>query len=540
MKKIKNLQHNTSNNHEVAVIGMGCHFPGGIESPEQFKDFLLAHGDGVCEVPAERWDINSHYSINKKAKGKTYVKHAAFLERDIFQFDPMPFDIPPIEALQMDPQQRLLLETTWASVEDAGIPIEDFKGSKTGVFMGGFTLDYREHIASSLEVERINAHSAVGASMTVLSNRISYTFNLNGPSMTIDTACSSSLVAIHQACRALQSNECDMALAGGVNLMLTPSTNIIMCKGGFLAEDGRSKAFDSAADGYGRGEGAGIILLKPLKAAQRDGDRIHAVISATGVNQDGKTEGMPMPNADAQTELASQVLSMSGFEAADVGYFEAHGTGTKAGDPLEIHALSKVYKSDERGLLPIGSVKTNIGHTEAAAGIASIIKSCLSVQSRTIFPQRSLNKPNPDINFTQCGVRVATEAEAWPNKGIAVAAVNSFGYGGTNAHALVREYVEEVDDVEKVKGASNERDTPSQHFAANNLIKSVSPESMVYLPLSASSSEGLQCYADNIATMLKGFDKPKAQQEHQQKLQQLASNLSHKRSHHRHRVVACR
>lgn len=511
----KNPQINKS---EIAVIGIGCCFPGGVESPEAFKEFLLNKGDGVIDVPEDRWDVNLHYSPNKKAKGKTYVKRGAFLQRDVFQFDPMPFDIPPIEAVQMDPQQRLLLETTWSCVENAGIPLDEFKGSQTGVYIGGFTLDYREHVASALQVDKINAHTAVGASMTVLSNRISYTFDLHGPSLTIDTACSSSLVALHQASLALANGDCSMALAGGVNLMLSPSTNIIMCKGGFLAEDGRSKAFEASADGYGRGEGAGVVLLKSLADAQRDGDRIYAVIAASGTNQDGKTEGMPLPNPVAQSELAGEVLEASGLAASEVAYFEAHGTGTKAGDPLELKALSHVYKDDQRGDLRVGSVKTNIGHTEAAAGIAGIIKACLSVQSRTIFPQRTFNNPNPDIPFEELGVKVAADPEAWPTEGTAIAAVNSFGYGGTNAHAIIKEYVAK----EHSTGHSNSYDV-------SNLDAEESLEKELFFPISATSEKGLVEYANTLAKRIdtKDFD-----------LAELSSELIHRRSHHRFRGIA--
>nr|VFJ50256.1 MAG: Acyl transferase domain-containing protein [Candidatus Kentron sp. FW] len=428
---------------QIALIGIGCRLPGGVSNPEELKAFLHARGDGVKDVPADRWSLDLFHDPEESAPGKTYTKQAGFLEQDIFTFDPAPFGISPREAERLDPQQRLLHEVTWEALEDAGIPMERLKGSNTGVYIGGFMLDYQSIVAASRH--RVDIHTATGMSHTVLSNRLSYTFDLHGPSFTVDTACSSSLVTTHLACRGLIDGECDLAIAGGVNVMLSPLTPIVMSKGQFLSKDGRSKAFDARADGYGRGEGVGLIVLKRLEEAIADNDRIYAVILGTGINQDGRTDGLPMPNGEAQERLCETVLSSAGIEPWQVGYVEAHGTGTPIGDPTEARALGAAYcQHRARGEpLLIGSLKTNFGHLEAAAGVTGLIKAALSVYHREIFPQRALDTPNPDIPFDDLNLRVSLESQPWPHhEGPAIAAINSFGYGGANAHALIGEYLD--------------------------------------------------------------------------------------------------
>nr|VFJ71878.1 MAG: epothilone polyketide synthase D [Candidatus Kentron sp. FW] len=427
----------------IALIGIGCRLPGGVSNPEELKAFLHAHGDGVKDVPADRWSLDLFHDPEESAPGKTYTKQAGFLEQDIFTFDPAPFGISPREAERLDPQQRLLHEVTWEALEDAGIPMDRLKGSNTGVYIGGFMLDYQSIVAANRH--RVDIHTATGMSHTVLSNRLSYTFDLRGPSFTVDTACSSSLVTTHLACRGLIDGECDLAIAGGVNIMLSPLTPIVMSKGQFLSKDGRSKAFDARADGYGRGEGVGLIVLKRLEKAIADNDRIYAVILGTGINQDGRTDGLPMPNGEAQERLCETVLSSAGIEPWQVGYVEAHGTGTPIGDPTEARALGAAYcQHRARGEpLLIGSLKTNFGHLEAAAGVTGLIKAALSVYHREIFPQRALDTPNPDIPFDDLNLRVSLESRPWPHhEGPAIAAINSFGYGGANAHALIGEYLD--------------------------------------------------------------------------------------------------
>jgi len=424
----------------VAIVGIGCRLPGGISGPKDLVAFLSAHGDAVTEIPQNRWSVDLYHDPQKDAPGKAYVKHGGFLTQDVFEFDPAPFGISPREADRLDPQQRLLLEVAWEALEDASIPIERIRGTNTSVFMGGFTLDHQNLLYSEDNRRLLDAHTAVGASLTILSNRISYTFDLHGPSMTVDTGCSSSLVATHLAYRSVAYDGCELSIVGGANVMISPATMVTMCKGQFLAADGRSKSFSAAADGYGRGEGAGVIVLKRLDSALRDGNRIYAVLRASGVNQDGRTDAMPVPSEDAQRALADSVRKAAGLAPGDIGYIEAHGTGTRVGDPIEARAIGSVYGAMRSTPARIGSIKTNIGHLEAGAGITGLIKAALSVHTRTILPQRDVGVPNPDIPFERLGLQVAAEAEPWPLPGVAHAAVNSFGYGGTNAHVIVSEW----------------------------------------------------------------------------------------------------
>ena len=429
---------NPASQSPIAVIGLGCRFPGGAHDPEAYLRFLEASGDGIVAQPTDRWSPEL-YSDADGSPGRTEVRHGGFLQQDIFSFEPAFFGISPREAASLDPQQRLLLEVTAEAFVDAGLPTGDLAGSPTGVFIGGFTLDSMLGRFSANNQDDIDNHTATSSSMTLLSNRLSYAFDLRGPSMTVDTACSSSLVALHLATEALRRGECSVAVAGGVNVMLLPYYQVVMSKGHFLAPDGRSKTFEADADGYGRGEGAGVVVLKPLAQALADGDRIPAGIRATGINQDGATDGIPMPNPDAQQELIEQTCARGGVDPASVGYVEVHGTGTRAGDPIETGAVGRVYGSGSRRRrpLPIGSVKASIGHLEAAAGVAGLIKAILAVRERKILPHRPLRRPNPEIPFQALGLRVPQELEPWPMAGPARAAINSFGYGGTNAHVIV-------------------------------------------------------------------------------------------------------
>ncbi|WP_078316013.1 type I polyketide synthase [Mycobacterium sp. D16Q16] len=423
----------------VAIIGIGCRFPGGIEDADSFWEFVLRRGDAVADIPKDRWDADKYYDPDPDTPGRMYTRRGSFLTQGFRRFDADFFGISHREAAVLDPQQRLLLETSWEALDDAGIAGKAL-GGKVGTFIGGFMNDNMVSRALARNLEKINNFAAFSASQTLLSNRIAHALDLWGPSMTVDTACSSSLVTTHLAVRAVASGECDVALAGGVNAMFQPETFITMCKGRFLAADGRCKSFDAAADGYGRGEGVGVVVLKNLEQAQRDGDRIYAVIRGSGVNQDGRTIALPVPNPVSQQRLAEQVLEEAGVDPALVGYIEAHGTGTSVGDPLEAEALGHSYGQAAGRTQPllIGSVKNNFGHTEAAAGVAGLIKAALTVQRRTVLPQVVLDKLNPAIPFDELGIRIPTEVQTYPDLGApAYAAVNSFGYGGTNAHVLV-------------------------------------------------------------------------------------------------------
>ncbi|MFI9507814.1 SDR family NAD(P)-dependent oxidoreductase [Nocardia sp. NPDC052566] len=423
---------------EVAIVGIGCRFPGGVHDAPSFWEFLVNKGDGVTEIPPDRWNVEKYYDPDPDAPGRMYTRRGGFLTESLWDFDPDFFGISPREASIMDPQQRMLLEVAWEALDDAGLAAR-VSGQPVGVYVGAFTSDSAiGRVGMDARME-ISGHTPMSYTFTLLSNRISYVLNLSGPSMTIDTACSSSLVALHQAAQAISAGECDLALAGGVNAMLQPETFVSMSKGRFLAADGRSKAFDAAADGYGRGEGAGIVVLKRLDAALRDGDRIYAVVRGTGVNQDGKTPAIPVPNPQAQENLARRVCLEAGVAPERVAYVEAHGTGTPVGDPLEMSALGKVYGAVPGRQVPlaVGSVKASIGHLEAAAGIAGVIKAALTVHHRTIVPQGWLEHPNPDIPFDELNIAIPTEARPVADEKVVVA-VNSFGYGGTNAHAILQ------------------------------------------------------------------------------------------------------
>ncbi|MGA9874120.1 MAG: SDR family NAD(P)-dependent oxidoreductase, partial [Rhodococcus sp. (in: high G+C Gram-positive bacteria)] len=424
---------------EIAVVGIGCRFPGGVHDPRSFWDFMVAKGDGIVDIPEDRWNADRFYDPDPDAPGRMYTRKGGFLTQSLWDFDPEFFGISPREAAVTDPQQRLLLEVAWEALDDAG-HAGRVAGQPIGVYVGGFTNDSAGLRSSQQGRPYINAHSATSSSHTLLSNRISYALDLVGPSMTIDTACSSSLVAVHEAVRALDRGECDMALVGGSNVMIRPETFISMCKGRFLAFDGRSKSFDAAADGYGRGEGAGMVLLRPLADAVRDGDRIYSVIRGSGVNQDGRTIAIPVPNPVSQRVLAERVCAEAGIAPSSVGYVEAHGTGTSVGDPLEIEALGAAYGAvtGRDNPLVVGSIKASIGHTEAAAGIASLIKSALSIHHRTIVPQAWLDTLNPAIPFDELGIRIPTEVEAFAGvQDRPIVAINGFGYGGTNAHVVM-------------------------------------------------------------------------------------------------------
>lgn len=405
-----------------------------------FWSFLLKGGNALRPLKADRWDWRQYFDPDPERPGKSYAPKAAFLEWDFRQFDPLVFGISPREAASLDPQQRLLLESAWEAFEDAGVPVESMAGSRTGVFIGAFCIDQLIHQTQASNRHLINAHSTVGASITILSNRLSHAFDLRGPSLTLDTACSSSLVALHYACQSLRLGECDAVLAGGVTAMTRPDFPIMMSKGHFLSDHGECHPFDASAAGYARGEGAGIFLIKRLADATAAGDRIHAVIRASGVNQDGHTDGISLPNPEAQRRLVEQVYGEAGLNPAEIDYVEAHGTGTQAGDPTELGALDAVFRVGRTSKLPVGSVKSNIGHLEAAAGVAGLLKVIGILKHRQIPKTLHFQNPNPKIPFADYCLEVVSEARSLlpaAEKPVLRAGVNSFGYGGTNAHVVL-------------------------------------------------------------------------------------------------------
>ena len=425
----------------LAIVGIGCHFPGDAHTPQSYWSLLCSGTDATRPVPETRWNAAKYYDPNPGKVGKMVTRRGGFLS-EIDQFDPQFFGISPREANLLDPQQRLLLQTTWEALEDSGIPPEDLAGTDVGVFVGGFTLDYQLlQNQGRTSRYRFKSHSATGMMMTMLANRISFAFDFRGPSMTIDTACSSSLVAIHYAALSIWNGECDLALAGGVNIMIGPNTAIAESKSGFLSPDGRCKAFDDSADGYARGEGGAVVVIKPLQQALADGDEIYAQILGTAVSQDGHTESITVPSAEAQQAAITTALRRAGVGPDEVGYVEAHGTGTPVGDPVELQALATALASARSATNPliVGSVKTNIGHLEAGAGVAGLIKTALVLKHGYIPANLHLKTPNHRISLHNLNIEIPRTGRPFPDTRRRVAGVNSFGFGGTNAHVVLAE-----------------------------------------------------------------------------------------------------
>ncbi|NEO73022.1 type I polyketide synthase, partial [Moorena sp. SIO3H5] len=428
-----------SQKEPIAIIGVGCRFPGGVSTPEAFWDMLHQGVDAITEVPKDRWNIDEYYDPDPKTPGKIYTYHGGFIEQ-IQNFDPYFFGISGQETMFLDPQQRLLLEVSWESLENAAINPQQLAKTHTGVFIGICSNDYAQ-IASS-NTKEITAYLGSGNTHSTASGRLSYTLGFIGPNLAVDTACSSSLLSVHLACSSLRNKESNLALAGGVNLIISPLTHINHSRARMLSPDGRCKTFDAKADGFVRSEGCGIVVLKRLSDAIADGDNIMAVIRGTAINQDGSTSGLTVPNGISQQAVIRQALENGGVDPATVSYVEAHGTGTSLGDPIEVGALGRVFQethSQEEPLI-IGSAKTNIGHTEAAAGIAGLIKIVLQMQHQEIAPHLHFHQPNPYINWPELPLYVPTQAMPWQINGKPrIAGVSSFGFSGTNAHVVLEE-----------------------------------------------------------------------------------------------------
>ncbi|MEZ4867757.1 MAG: type I polyketide synthase [Caldilineaceae bacterium] len=450
-KKLATLQatldeHKRRQNEPIAIIGLGCRFPGGANQPEAFWELLKNGGDAVCEVPASRWDIDAYYDPEPGAPGKMYTRQGAFLD-EVTEFDPLFFGISPREALAIDPQQRLLLEVCWEALENANLVPDTLFGSQTGVFVGMYSNEYGQLLAQSNP--EIAAHFGTGNANSVAAGRISYTFGLTGPCLVVDTACSSSLLAVHLACQSLRNRECDLALAGGVNLLLTPEFTVNVCQARMLAPDGHCKTFDAAADGYVRGEGCGMIVLKRLSDATAAGDQILALIRSSAVNQDGRSSGLTAPNGLSQQALIRQALTRGALAPSDIHYIEAHGTGTALGDPIEIGALQAIFGVNAKEPPWISSVKTNIGHLEAAAGIAGLIKVVLSLQHDLIPPHLHFKQLNPKIPWQELPALIPTAPVPWPRgEQKRRAGISAFGFSGTNVHMILEEAPTPEDEVE--------------------------------------------------------------------------------------------
>ena len=423
----------------IAIIGVGCRFPGGVSSADSLWKLLIDGREGVVEVPPDRWNVERYYDSQPGVAGKSIAKRGGFID-GIDQFDPQFFGISPREAPYVDPQHRLLLETAWEAIEDAGLVLDFDHGTDLGVFVGVSHNDYQGIQSTPFDHFGISPHTPTGSAHSIAANRISYCLNLRGPSVAMDTACSSALTAVHAACEHIRAGRGDVALAGGVTVMITPGGFIGFSQAAMLSPEGRCAAFDASASGFVRGEGAGMVLLKRLSKAIADGDPIQGVILGTSINQDGHTNGISLPSAEAQTRLVQDACKDAGITPEQIGFVEAHGTGTAVGDPIEAHALAEALCRNRSAAspLPIGSIKTNLGHLETAAGVAGLLKAMLVVKKGQIPPSLHFRNPNPHIDFEKLKLRVPTTLEPFPHAtGERIAGVNSFGFGGANAHVIV-------------------------------------------------------------------------------------------------------
>src|SRR4051812_5690724 len=382
----------------IAIIGIGCRFPGGINHPEALWKLLVEGREAVGEVPPDRWNVERFYDAEPGIAGKSIARRGGFVD-GIAQFDPQFFGISPREAPYVDPQHRLILETAWEAIEDAGLVLDFERGTDIGVFVGISHNDYQVIQGTPSDSQGISAHSATGSAHSIAANRISYCLNLRGPSVAMDTACSSALTAVHAACEYIRTGRGNTALAGGVTVMITPGGFIGFSQASMLSPDGKCKAFDASANGFVRSEGAGMLLLKRLSQAIADGDPIHGVIIGTELNQDGHTNGISLPSAQAPARLVRDACIDAGIPPSRIGFVEAHGTGTAVGDPIEAHALAEALCKDRSTPLPIGSVKTNLGHLETAAGVAGLVKAMLVLQHREIPGSLHFTSPSPHIDF---------------------------------------------------------------------------------------------------------------------------------------------
>ncbi|MGD1805493.1 type I polyketide synthase [Dapis sp. BLCC M126] len=446
---------NKEKTEPIAIVGVGCRFPGNANDSASFWQLLHEGIDAVGEVPSGRWDVDAYYDPKPDTPGKTYTKQGGYIQ-EVDRFDPLFFGISPREAVSLDPQQRLLLEVGWEALENAGIAPSTLRNSKTGVYVGICTDDYSERIKNDLTL--VDSHFGTGNARSMAVGRLSHLLGLQGPNIQLDTACSSSLVTVHLACQSLRLKESNLAIAGGVNLILWPFGTIGRCQLKAVAPDGRCKTFDASGDGYGQGEGCGMVVLKRLSDAMADGDRVLAVIRGSAVNHDGPSSGLTVPNKMAQKELIQQALQNARIEASQVSYVEAHGTGTPLGDPIELESLAAVYGKNRpiNQPLVVGSVKTNIGHLEAAAGASALIKVVLSLQNQEIPPHLHLKNPNPHIPWHQLPIVVPTAATPWKRgEQPRIAGISSFGISGTNAHIILEEAPLEVKSQE-AKGKSED------------------------------------------------------------------------------------
>jgi acyl transferase domain-containing protein len=466
----------------IAVVGMACRFPGGANDPRSYWQLLRDGVDAVREIPPDRWDVDAYYDEDPTVPGKMNTRWGGFLDR-VDLFDNHFFGISQREAERIDPQHRLVLELAWEALEDAGLPPSNVRGSRTGVFIG---LSHSEYgIMLSTDMAQTDAFVSTGTAHCIAANRISFLLDLYGPSVTLDTACSSSLVTVHLACQSIRNGESDLALAGGVNVILSPLATVNLTKAGFSAPDGKVRAFDASATGYVRGEGAGMVVLKPLAAALKDKDPIYAVIRGSAVNQNGWSNGLTAPSRQAQERALREAYDQAKISPGRVQYVETQGTGTRLGDAIEAMALGQVIRQDRPpgNRCAIGSVKTNLGHLEAASGVASLMKVALALKNKELPPSLHFEKPNPDVPFDHLSLKVQQKLAPWPNSGQSrVAGVSAFGFGGSNAHIALEEPPAE---------AEFDDESPGELVGTR------------LLPLSARTEKALRALVENYAKFLR-------------------------------------
>lgn len=511
-----------TNQEPIAIIGLGCRLPGGSDDWRSYWRMLESGTDAISETPADRWNLQKFYVANKTLPGKTQSKWGGYVN-NIDQFDPQLFGISPREAASMDPQQRMLLDSAFRAIEDAGQPLHRLAGQPVSVFVGISSFDYAVAGLSYQDRGVIDAYSNTGGSSSIAANRISYCFDLRGPSVAVDTACSSSLVAVHMACESIWRGEAAMALAGGVNALILPDFYVAFSQLGVMSPDGRCKTFDSRANGYVRSEGAAVVVLKPLRAALRDKDPIYAVIRATALNQDGRTPGMTVPSQEAQESLIRSACEKAAVAPRDVQYVEAHGTGTPVGDPIEANAIGAAIGRGRTGddRCWVGSVKTNIGHLEAGAGMASLLKVALALHHRRIPQNLHFHNANPAIDLEQLGLRIPTQTVQWHSSASRIAGINGFGYGGANAHVIVEQAPDAFSQVHST--------VPSRKIGSQESHANAAP---VLVPLSARNQPALQQSAQQLADWLAGPG-------NQFHLAEIAGYLAHRRSHFDYRASVC-
>ncbi|NQX86431.1 MAG: hypothetical protein HRT67_11105 [Flavobacteriaceae bacterium] len=447
------LNQNTKESFEpIAVVGMACRFPKGASSPEKFWKSLKDQEDLIGPLPEKR--VNP--SLHEAWKGSDFLKEAGYLKEDIEGFDHRVFRFTPREVERTDPQQRLFLKVCWEALENAGYAPDSLRGSKTGVYAGVMLMEYMQQLTNERnKTAKLDPYDVSGNGFSFMSGRVNYFFGFQGPGITTDTACSSSLVSIDQACKGLWMGDCNMALAGGVNILLTQESTALFSALNILSPECRSKSFDASANGTVRGEGSGVVVLKKLSDAERDGDHIHAVIKASGVNQSGLASGPTVPHGPSQEALLKQVWQKAGISATGPDYIEAHGTGTEIGDPIEMNSIIHLLPKERQTPVYVGTVKSNLGHLEAAAGVAGFIKTVLALEHKKIPGNLHFNKPSSHINWSDSCIEIPEQTKEWAKaENPKIAGISSFGLSGTNAHIVLEEYTKSSDTPKCQKKAS--------------------------------------------------------------------------------------